>query len=69
MDKPTETTDKCLRCGQPLWTFGVQDLRMGGSGSGSHLVFGRLAELGEEMVGLEFLACRKCGKVELRIPG
>jgi hypothetical protein len=66
--EPEETTDACLRCGQPLHTLGVQQFRLGGTTGGWKLLLGEWAELGEEMIGLELLACRQCGKVELRMP-
>ena len=69
MAKEPELTDQaCLRCGKPLCTFGVQDFRLGGTTGGWKLLVGEWAELGEDMLGLEVLACRGCGKVELRIP-
>jgi hypothetical protein len=67
--KPTETTDKCLRCQQPLWTFGIEKVRIGGSTGGWQLLFGRLAEADEDVLPLEMFACRACGKVEFRISG
>ena len=66
--EPQQTADACLRCGQPLWTFGEQEFRVGGSKGGWKMVVGEWAELGEDMVPLEMLACRSCGKVELRVP-
>ena len=68
-NEPAKTSDTCLRCGQPLWTFGVQKFRIGGTTGGWKMLVGEWAELGEDMVPLEMLACRGCGKVELRIPG
>ena len=59
----------CLRCQQPLWTFGVQKFRIGGTTGGWKMLVGEWAELGEDMVPLEMLACKGCRKVELRIPG
>jgi len=66
--EPEKTADACLRCGKPLYSLGVHELRMGGTTGGWKLLFGEWAELGEEMIGMEFLACRGCGRVELRIP-
>lgn len=66
--KPKETGDKCLRCGEPLYSFGVDDFRLGGTSGGWKILFGEWAELGEDMMALEVLACQKCGKVELRVP-
>ena len=67
-NEPEKTTEACLRCGKPLNTFGVQEFRLGGTTGGWKLFLGEWAELGEDMMGLEVLACRGCGKVELRIP-
>jgi DNA-directed RNA polymerase subunit RPC12/RpoP len=67
-DWPVETADKCLRCGEPLYSFGEQEFRLGGTSGGWKILFGEWAELGEDMMGLEVLACQKCGKVELRVP-
>ena len=65
---PEKTSDECLRCGQPLYSFGVEEFRLGGTTGGWKLLLGEWAELGEDMLGLEMLACRHCGKVELRVP-
>lgn len=65
---PQQTTDTCLRCQQPLWSFGQQEFRVGGTTGGWKMMFGEFAELGEDMIPLEMLACRACGKVELRVP-
>jgi hypothetical protein len=66
--EPEKTGIACLRCARPLYSLGVHELRMGGVGGGWSFLFGGVADLGEEVVGMEFLACRSCGKVELRIP-
>lgn len=58
----------CLRCGSPIESLGTEQFRVGGTSGGWKLLFGELAELGEEMLELEVLACRACGHVELRIP-
>jgi hypothetical protein len=66
--KPVKTGDACLRCGQPLYSLGVTQFRTGGTRGGWKLLFGEWAELGEDMVELEVLACKGCGKVELHLP-
>jgi hypothetical protein len=58
----------CLRCGGPLESMGVQELRVGGSTGGWKLLFGEWAELGEGFLTLEALACGRCRHVELRVP-
>jgi len=68
MQKPQQIADKCLRCGQPLYTFGLEKVRVGGTSGGWKLLAGEWAELGEDMVTVEFLACSSCRKVELRLP-
>jgi hypothetical protein len=58
----------CLRCGGPLVSMGVQELRVGGTTGGWKLLFGEWAELGEGFLLLEALACGRCRRVELRVP-
>ena len=58
----------CLRCQTPLESFGVEEFRVGGTSGGWKLVFGELAELGEEKQRFEVLACPACRHVELRVP-
>ena len=58
----------CLRCGGPLQSIGVERFRTGGTSGGWKLIFGEWAELGEEMLSLEVLACTSCRKVELKVP-
>ncbi len=59
----------CLRCGRPLDAIGVEEFRVGGTSGGWKLIFGELAELGEDKLEFEILACPGCRKVELRVPG
>ncbi len=58
----------CLRCGGPLSSIGVEQFRIGGTSGGWKLLFGELAELGEEMLALEVFACQTCRRVDLRVP-
>jgi hypothetical protein len=58
----------CVSCGAPVVSLGVTRFRTGGTPGGAKLLFGELAELGEEMIAFEVLACRNCYRVELRIP-
>jgi hypothetical protein len=60
--------DKCLRCGGPLSSMGVEQFRVGGSSGGWKLLFGEWAELGENMLPLETLVCEECHRVEFRVP-
>jgi hypothetical protein len=60
--------DACLRCGGTLTSMGVEQFRTGGSSGGWKLLFGELAELGEELLSLEALACGNCRRVEFRVP-
>ena len=66
---PAATADTCVRCGGPLHSMGVEKFRVGGTSGGWKLLFGEMAELGEEMLSLEALACSQCRRVELRVPG
>ena len=59
--------DTCLRCGGPLQSMGVEQFRVGGTSGGWKLLFGEWAELGEEMLPLELLACGRCRRVEMRV--
>ena len=58
----------CLRCGTALQSIGTEDFRVGGTSGGWKLLFGEWAEVGEDMLTLEVLACPNCRKVELRVP-
>lgn len=60
--------DTCLRCGYPLQSIGVEEFRVGGTSGGWKLIFGEWAELGEEKLALEVLACQNCRRVEVRVP-
>jgi hypothetical protein len=62
------TGDSCLRCGGVLTSMGVETFRTGGTSGGWKLLFGEMAELGEDMIPLEVFACRNCRRVELRLP-
>jgi hypothetical protein len=64
---PTAST-ACLRCGGALQSMGVEEFRVGGTSGGWKLLVGEWAELGEEMLKLEVLACGSCGFVEMRMP-
>jgi len=72
MDRPSQTAtrgpDECLGCGATLSSMGTERFRTGGTGGGWKLLFGEWAELGEEMLPLEVLACPSCRRVELRVP-
>jgi hypothetical protein len=52
-----------------MTSTGVEHLRIGGSGGGWKLLFGELAEVGEELLPLELLVCTNCRRVEFRRPG
>jgi hypothetical protein len=58
----------CVRCGTPLQSIGVEQFRVGGTSGGWKLLFGEWAELGEDMLPLDVLACPKCRRVEMRVP-
>ena len=65
---PQPTGDACLRCGSPLHSMGVEAFRVGGTSGGWKLLFGELAEVGEQTLPLEVFACGSCRRVELRVP-
>ena len=69
MVEPGRSADACLRCGQPVASMGVLQFRVGGTSGGWKLLFGEMAELGEDMISLEAFGCSTCGHVELRRPG
>jgi hypothetical protein len=48
--------------------MGVETFRTGGTSGGWKLLFGEIAELGEDMIPLEVFACGNCRRVELRLP-
>jgi hypothetical protein len=59
---------ECLRCGVELRDLGPAEFRIGGTRGGWKLFFGEWAELGEDMVTLDLLACPKCRHIEMRLP-
>jgi hypothetical protein len=59
----------CLRCGQPIESLGVAELRTGGMTGAAHLLLGQWAELGEGKLTVALFACSSCGHIELRQPG
>ena len=58
----------CLRCGTALQFVGAEQFRVGGTSGGWKLLVGEWAEVGEEMLKLDVLACPSCRKIELRVP-
>ena len=48
--------------------MGIERFRVGGTMGGWKLLFGEWAELGEDMLALEALACSGCRTVEFRVP-
>jgi hypothetical protein len=67
-DKMTVDPNACLRCGAQLQSIGVEQFRVGGTSGGWSLLFGEWADVGEELLALEVLACTQCRKVEIRAP-
>ncbi len=67
-DRPPDDSWACLRCGGPVSNMGVEEFRVGGTSGGWKLLFGEWAELGEEKLALEVIACPQCGHVELVLP-
>ena len=66
--QPTGGADDCLMCGGVLSSMGIEQFRTGGTSGGWKLLFGEMAELGEEMISFAVFACGDCGRVELRVP-
>jgi hypothetical protein len=66
--KITVDPNACLRCGAQLQSIGVEQFRVGGTSGGWSLLFGEWADVGEELLALEVLACTQCRKVEIRAP-
>ena len=60
--------DRCVACDGPLRLLGIERFRTGGTSGGSKLLFGELAELGEETLALEVRVCDRCRRLDLRIP-
>lgn len=58
----------CLRCGAQLQSIGQEEFRIGGTSGGWKMLFGEWAELSEELLPLEVLACTQCRKVQMRVP-
>ncbi len=68
MAETPATTDVCIACRGPLRSIGEESFRVGGTTGGWKLLFGELAELGEDMLPFEIFACTACRRVELRVP-
>ena len=58
----------CLACGSALRSLGVEEFRVGGTTGGWKLLFGEWAEVSEDMLQFEVLACTSCRRAELRVP-
>jgi hypothetical protein len=59
----------CKRCRGTMTSMGVGHFRVGATSGGWKLMFGEWAELGEQVLPPEVLACGTCRSVELRVPG
>jgi hypothetical protein len=66
--KMTVDPNACLRCGAQLQSIGVEQFRVGGTSGGWSLLFSEWADVGEELLVLEVLACTQCRKAEIRAP-
>ncbi len=64
----TVPRDSCPRCGGRLQSMGIEQFRVGGTSGGWKLLFGEWAELGEQLLSLELLACGSCRHVEIQVP-
>src|SRR5207247_10070681 len=69
MESSMGTPDgRCIACKGELQSIGTEQFRVGGTTGGWKLLFGEWAELGEDMLSFEVLACTACRRVELRAP-
>ena len=66
--QPPSRPNTCLGCGGSLESLGVEEFRVGGTTGGWKLLFGEWAEVGEDMLQFEVLACTACRRAELRVP-
>jgi len=57
-----------IACHGPLQSIGVERFRVGGTSGGWKLLFGEWAELGEDLLAFEVLACTSCRRAEFRVP-
>jgi len=60
--------DRCIACNGVMRSIGIEPFRVGGTTGGWKLLVGEWAELGENMLSFEVLACTACRRVELRMP-
>jgi hypothetical protein len=60
--------NRSIACKGVLHSIGVEPFRVGGTTGGWKLFFGEWAELGEDILPFEVLACESCRRVELRVP-
>ena len=51
---------RCIACKGDLQSIGTERFRVGGTTGGWKLLFGEWAELGEDMLSFEVLACTAC---------
>jgi len=69
MATPAVTSgDRCIACKGTLRSIGTEPFRVGGTSGEWKLLFGEWAELGEDTLPFEVLACTDCRRVELRVP-
>ena len=66
-DAGADKAMSCLGCRTRLDALGIRDFRFGGMTGGVKLLLGEWAELNEETLRLEVLACPDCRRVELRL--
>ena len=61
--------EECPHCGGNLVSLGVDRLRFGGTRGTWKLLFGELAEVDEEVLPVQVLACQACRRMEFRLAG
>ena len=57
-----------IACLGPLRSIGVERFRVCGTRGGWKRLFGEWAELGEDLLPFEVLACTSCRRAELGVP-
>ena len=64
----TRVEVSCARCSIPMWSYGHERIRIGGSTGVWSVLLGGWADAGEGYMTLEVLTCERCRTIELRRP-
>ena len=68
MEASQEGEGTWIACRGRMQSIGVERFRVGGTSGGWKLLFGEWAELGEDVLPFEVLACTTCRRAEFRVP-